>query len=103
MFIGLLLEVCFLKYGECVFFCLRLMVFLNGVDCIFSSLYLDIILMKVYFVLDVGEILVCCVRYFIFFLYRGFVVVKEYFYIGYEFFGVFYIVRFYYFLIRVVI
>ena len=67
MFIGLSLVVTsFLKYGEHVFSCLRLMAFLNGADYIFmllweqgSRLYLDPTSMKAYFALGAGEILVC--------------------------------------------
>lgn len=40
--------------------------------------------MKAYFVLDAGEILVCCVRYLIFLLDRGPAVVKEHSSVGHE-------------------
>lgn len=102
MLIGLSLEVCFLKYGECVFSCLRLMAFLNGADCIFSSLHLDTTSMKAYFVLDAGEILVCCVRYLIFLPHRGPAVVKEHSYIGHESPGVLHIARLHHPLTRAV-
>lgn len=60
------------------------MAFLNRADCISvslceqgSRLYLDTTLMKAHFVLDVGEILVCCVRYLRFLPDRGLAVVRD--------------------------
>ncbi|XP_022415974.1 tubulin-specific chaperone cofactor E-like protein isoform X1 [Delphinapterus leucas] len=70
---------------------------LNG-----SSLYLDTTSMKAYFVLDAGEILVCCVRYLIFLPDRGPAVVKEHSYIGHESPGVLHTARLHHPLTRAV-
>lgn len=75
--------VCFVKCGEYVLSCLRLVALLNRADCVFtllweqgSSLYLDTTSVKAYFVLEAGEILVCCVHYLRFLPHRGPAVVK---------------------------
>lgn len=58
--------------------------------------------MKAYFVLDAGEILVCCVRYLIFLPDRGPAVVKEHSYLGHESPGVLHIARLHHPLTRAV-